>query len=89
MDESTPCYEPGDVVGIFEVADRLGLRADSLAALRGKGGMPPERGTVGGRVPWWSWSTDIVPWAVDRGYMKLVDDGPGEDATVEVARGGS
>jgi len=82
---SVPLFTADDVVGVYEVAKRLGLRPDSLAALRGKGGMPKERGVVGARVPWWSYDTDIVPWAIQRGYLKLVEGAPGEDSTVEVA----
>jgi hypothetical protein len=72
------CFTVEDIVGIYEIGERLGLRPDSLAALRGKGGMPPERAKIGARVPWWSWSQDIVPWAISRRYLTMVVSSGGE-----------
>lgn len=52
---------PLDIVGLKEIAERLGRKQQTAAAWRYRGLLPPEEGTVSG-APAWSWST-IERWA--------------------------
>lgn len=57
-------------VGLDEIARRIGVNKGTLTAMRGRGQLPKERGTLSARAPWWYWG-DLVPWAVERGYLTV------------------
>lgn len=56
-----------DIVGIKEIAERLGVKPQTAAAWRVRGLLPPEEGTVSGS-PAWSWAT-IQRWAHETGRL--------------------
>jgi hypothetical protein len=53
--------EAMDIVGIKEIAERLGVKQQTAAAWRHRGLLPDQEGTVSG-APAWSWGT-IEHWA--------------------------
>ena len=59
--------EPLDIVGLKEIAERLGKKQQTAAAWRYRGLLPPEEGTVSG-APAWSWAT-IERWAKETGRL--------------------
>src|ERR1700683_2689390 len=56
-----------DIVGLKEIAERLGVRQQTAAAWRYRGLLPIEEGTVSG-APAWAWPT-IHRWAKDTGRL--------------------
>jgi hypothetical protein len=71
---------PLDIVGIKEIAERLGVKQQTAAAWRYRGLLPPEEGTVSG-APAWAWAT-IERWARHTGRLGglaefVVDRTPG------------
>jgi hypothetical protein len=56
-----------DIVGLKEIAQRLGKKQQTAAAWRYRGLLPPEEGTVSG-APAWSWAT-IERWARETGRL--------------------
>jgi hypothetical protein len=54
-----------DIVGLKEIAERLGKKQQTAAAWRYRGLLPPEEGTVSG-APAWNWAT-IERWARQTG----------------------
>ena len=59
-----------DIVGIKEMAERLGRRPQTAALWRHRGLLPPEEGTVSG-APAWRWET-IARWAASTGRVDAV-----------------
>ena len=59
-----------DIVGLKEIAERLGKKQQTAAAWRYRGLLPPEEGTVSG-APAWSWAT-IERWARATGRLGAV-----------------
>lgn len=59
--------QPLDVVGLREIAQRLGVKPQTAAAWRVRGLLPPEEGTVSG-APCWRWTT-IERWAAVTGRL--------------------
>lgn len=58
---------PIDIVGIKEIAERLGVKQQTAAAWRYRELLPPEEGTVSGS-PAWTWAT-IEEWARATGRL--------------------
>jgi len=59
---------PGlDIVGLKEIAERLGVKQQTAAAWRHRGVLPPPEGTVSG-APAWQWKT-IEQWAAATGRL--------------------
>jgi len=59
---------PGlDIVGLKEIAERLGVKQQTAAAWRHRGVLPPPEGTVSG-APAWQWQT-IEQWAAATGRL--------------------
>ncbi len=56
-----------DIVGLKEIAERLGVKQQTAAAWRYRGLLPPEEGTVSG-APAWTWAT-IDGWATATGRL--------------------
>jgi hypothetical protein len=56
-----------DIVGLKEIALRLGVKQQTAAAWRHRGLLPPSEGTVSG-APAWQWQT-IEQWAVRTGRV--------------------
>jgi hypothetical protein len=56
-----------DIVGLKEIAQRLGVKQQTAAAWRYRGLLPPEEGTVSG-APAWTWAT-IEGWAKATGRL--------------------
>lgn len=56
-----------DIVGVKEIAERLGVRPQTAATWRVRNLLPPEEGTVSG-APAWNWST-IENWARQTGRL--------------------
>lgn len=56
-----------DIVGLKEIAERLGVKQQTAAAWRYRGVLPPEEGTVSG-MPAWTWGT-IERWAKETGRL--------------------
>jgi hypothetical protein len=54
-----------DIVGLKEIAGRLGVKQQTAAAWKHRGLLPPPEGTVSG-APAWQWQT-IERWAVHTG----------------------
>jgi hypothetical protein len=54
-----------DIVGVKEIAERLGVKPQTAAAWRHRGLLPPAEGTVSG-APAWQWQT-IERWAIATG----------------------
>jgi hypothetical protein len=54
-----------DIVGLKEMAERLGVKQQTAAAWRHRGLLPPPEGTVSG-APAWTWAT-IERWAIQTG----------------------
>lgn len=54
-------------MGLVEIADRLGVRRNTVDAWRLRGVMPKPKWTVGGR-PAWDWPV-IERWALDTGRL--------------------
>lgn len=59
--------DPLDVVGLREIAHRLGVKPQTAATWRLRGLLPEEEGTVSG-APCWRWST-IEAWAAATGRL--------------------
>jgi hypothetical protein len=59
--------DPIDIVGLKEIAERLGKKQQTAAAWRYRGLLPPEEGTVSG-APAWRWET-IEQWARATGRL--------------------
>jgi len=58
---------PNDIVGIKEIAERLGRKPQTAALWRHRGLLPVEEGTVSG-APAWHWGT-IAHWAASTGRV--------------------
>jgi hypothetical protein len=56
-----------DIVGLKEIAERLGVKQQTAATWRWRNLLPPEEGTVSG-APAWSWTT-IERWARETGRL--------------------
>jgi hypothetical protein len=56
-----------DVVGLKEIAERLGVKQQTAAAWRHRGLLPPPEGKVSG-APAWQWRT-IEEWAAETGRL--------------------
>lgn len=56
------------VVGLAEIADRLGVTRSTLDQWKWRGLLPKPRWTIGGR-PAWRWA-DIERWAKQEGKIK-------------------
>jgi len=56
-----------DIVGLKELAERLGVKQQTAAAWRYRGLLPPEEGTVSG-APAWTWAT-VEGWAKATGRL--------------------
>jgi hypothetical protein len=56
-----------DIVGLKEIAERLGVKQQTAAAWRHRGVLPPPEGTVSG-APAWQWQT-IEQWAKATGRL--------------------
>jgi hypothetical protein len=56
-----------DIVGLKEIAERLGVKQQTAAAWRYRRLLPPEEGTVSG-APAWTWSR-IESWAEATGRL--------------------
>jgi hypothetical protein len=55
-------------VGYQEIADRLGVKEDTVRKWRTRGNFPePEPTTVGGR-PWWQWGR-VEAWAIETEHL--------------------
>ncbi len=54
-----------DPVGMVEIAERLGVRQQTVAMWKYRGLLPPPRWTVS-RLPAWDWA-DILKWAKETG----------------------
>lgn len=54
-----------DIVGLKEIAERLGVKQQTAAAWRHRGLLPPPEGRVSG-APAWQWQT-IEAWALTTG----------------------
>src|SRR5690349_20262217 len=83
-----------DIVGLKEIAERLGKKPQTAAAWRYRGLLPPEEGTVSG-APAWTWAT-IERWARETGRLGgvaefVVDRTPGwrvmDGTPVEITAG--
>jgi hypothetical protein len=83
-----------DIVGLKEIAERLGVKQQTAAAWRYRGLLPPEEGTVSG-APAWTWAT-IESWAKATGRLGgvaefVMDRTPGvrvfDGAPVEIMAG--
>jgi len=83
-----------DIVGLKEIAERLGVKQQTAAAWRYRGLLPPEEGTVSGS-PAWTWAT-IEAWATATGRLGgmaefIVDKTTGirvpDGAVVEITAG--
>lgn len=61
---------PNDIVGIKEIAERLGRKPQTAALWRHRGLLPVEEGTVSG-APAWHWET-IARWAASTGRVDAV-----------------
>lgn len=61
---------PNDIVGIKEIAERLGRKPQTAALWRHQGLLPVEEGTVSG-APAWHWKT-IAGWAASTGRVDAV-----------------
>lgn len=57
-----------DPVGMTDIADRLGVKQQTVIMWKLRGVLPPHRWEVSGR-PAWDWNRDIVPWAKDTGRL--------------------
>lgn len=49
-------------VGGLEIAERLGVKRETVAMWKQRGLLPPARWTVSGEDAW-DWHEDIEPWA--------------------------
>jgi hypothetical protein len=61
------CSVDLDIVGLKEIAQRLGVKQQTAAAWRYRALLPPEEGTVSG-APAWTWAT-IDGWARATGRL--------------------
>lgn len=59
-----------DIVGLKEIAERLGVKQQTAAAWNHRGNLPKPEGTVSG-MPAWSWRT-IAIWAAQTGRAGAV-----------------
>lgn len=57
-----------DPVGVAEIADRLGVRQQTVSMWKYRGLLPEPRWTVS-RLPAWDWP-DIAQWARETGRLK-------------------
>jgi hypothetical protein len=60
--------EWSDIVGLSEIAERLGVEKDTPDVWRRRGLLPEPRAVISG-TPLWDWDRDIVPWATATGRM--------------------
>lgn len=67
----TPMPEP-EPVGATEIAQRLGVKRETVNQWQYRGLLPPARWTVSGG-PAWDWP-DIERWARDTGRLKAATD---------------
>lgn len=56
-------------VGGLEIADRLGVKRETVAMWKVRGLLPPKRWTVSGEDAW-DWAADIEPWAWGTGRLR-------------------
>ena len=56
-------------VGGKEIADRLGVRRETVATWKQRGVLPAARWTVSGEDAW-DWTEDIEPWAHETGRQR-------------------
>ena len=56
-------------VGGKEVADRLGVKRETVAMWKLRGLLPPPRWTISGEDAW-DWTEDIEPWAKRTGRLR-------------------
>lgn len=57
------------LVGINEIAERLGVKRNAVDQWRHYKVMPPAPWLISGH-PVWDWEEDIVPWAIRTGRME-------------------
>lgn len=55
-------------VGVVDIADRLGLKQNTVSQIQLRGRMPDAQGKVS-NVPWWCWPHTIEPWAIETGRL--------------------
>lgn len=55
-------------MGIKEIAERLGVAAQTVTNWRSGGRFPTSRWTVSG-APAWCWHRDVAPWARSTGRL--------------------
>ena len=53
----------------MEVADRLGVKRETVAMWKVRGLLPPARWTISGEDAW-DWYLDIEPWARQTGRLR-------------------
>jgi hypothetical protein len=56
-------------VGGLEVADRLGVKRETVATWKQRGVLPAARWTVSGEDAW-DWTEDIESWARETGRLR-------------------
>jgi hypothetical protein len=57
-----------DIVGLAEIAERLGVERQTPNRWRHRGLLPMPRAIISG-TPLWDWETDIRPWAIETGRL--------------------
>jgi hypothetical protein len=66
-----PTAETCDPVGTREIAERLGVRQQTVAQWKLRGRLPPPRWSISGN-PAWNWPT-IAKWARETGRLTARD----------------
>src|SRR5258707_7613690 len=74
-----PPTPPWEIVGLKEIAQRLGVKQQTAAAWRHRNLLPPPEGTVSG-APAWRWET-IERWALQTGRFGAVAEFVLDDTT--------